>query len=109
MLCLFKHSAFTCGSGPPLFAVAENEITEELLAQYSAIHPSLDVDQEDRNQLKKLNLNAKAYQFDTRKTLILSGVYIGYLPFSYIQQEVQAGDIRIVHKNSYNFALSLAC
>ena len=59
--------------------------------------------------LKKLNLSAKSYQFDTRQTMILSGRYLGYMPQSYIQQELNAGEIRIIQPSvlTYQFNLSL--
>ena len=99
-----------CARGHPLFAIEDKHIDEPLLASYSAVHPGLDVDQAGRSQLHKLKLEAKAYQFDTRKTLILSGVYIGYLPLSYVEQDVKQGDIRLICAQSchYDFTLSLA-
>jgi DNA-binding transcriptional LysR family regulator len=41
--------------------------------------------------------------------MILSGKYIGYMPQSYIQQELNAGEIRIIQPSvlTYKFNLSL--
>ena len=41
--------------------------------------------------------------------MVLSGRYIGYLPQSYIQQELNHGEIRIIQPSSltYQFNLSL--
>lgn len=99
-----------CAKGHALYERKDELIDEQLLATFSAVHPGLDVDQAGRNQLYKLKLDARAYQFDTRKTLILSGVYIGYLPLSYVIDEVNSGDIRLVCARSchYDFTLSLA-
>jgi len=99
-----------CAKEHPLYQIEDKQIDEALLASYSAIHPGLDVDQAGRAQLQKLKLEARAYQFDTRKTLILSGLYIGYLPLSYVEREVQQGDIRLICAQSchYDFTLSLA-
>jgi LysR family transcriptional regulator, transcriptional activator for bauABCD operon len=98
-----------CARQHPLFSIKDENICESLLASYSAVHPGLDVDQAGRAQLHKLKLEARAYQFDTRKTLVLSGVYIGYLPISYIEQEVKQGEIRIICAQAcqYEFSLSL--
>lgn len=62
-----------------------------------------------KKQLTKLNLAAKAYQFDMRKSMILSGRYIGYMPQSYIQHELNMGLMRIIQPGSltYQFNLSL--
>jgi DNA-binding transcriptional LysR family regulator len=98
-----------CSKQHELFNQVDTFISEEKLASVPAIHPGIDIDGSGREQLKKLNLLAKAYQFDTRKAMILSGRYIGYLPQSYIQQELNNGDMRIIQPSSltYQFNLSL--
>lgn len=100
-LCCAKNHAF--------FDQVDSKITPKVLATASAIHPGIDIDTKGREQLTQLNLAAKAYQFDTRKALILSGRYIGYLPQSTIQQELNAGEMRIIRPSSltYQFDLSL--
>ncbi len=100
-LCCAKQHVF--------FDRLDAQISPEQLAKAPAIHPGIDVDSQGREQLKKLNLSAKSYQFDTRKTMILSGRYLGYMPQSYIQAELNAGDIRIIQpsKLTYQFNLSL--
>ncbi len=98
-----------CSSDHPYFDMKDDEITAEILAEAPSIHPGIDIDAEGREQLKKLNLSAKAYQFDTRKTLILSGCYIGYLPGSYIKNELASKQMRIIHFDTtkYQFNLSM--
>ena len=100
-LCCAKSHAF--------YDQVDNKITPEALATVPAIHPGIDIDAKGREQLTKLNLAAKAYQFDTRKALILSGRYIGYLPQSTIQRELNSGEVRIIQPSSltYQFDLSL--
>ena len=98
-----------CSHTHPFFQLKDDEISAEMLTQTPAIHPGIDIDAEGREQLKRLNLCAKAYQFDTRKTLILSGCYIGYLPLSYIQQELESKQLKIILRDSacYQFNLSM--
>ncbi|WP_354623135.1 LysR family transcriptional regulator [Psychromonas sp. MME2] len=98
-----------CGKKHPFFNKVDTHITSEDLATASSIHPGIDIEANGREQLKKLNLNAKAYQFDMRKTMIISGQYLGYMPQSYIQQELNAGEIRIIQPSTrtYQFDLSL--
>jgi DNA-binding transcriptional LysR family regulator len=98
-----------CGKKHPFFNKVDTHITSADLAAASSIHPGIDIEANGREQLKKLNLNAKAYQFDMRRTMILSGQYLGYMPQSYIQQELNAGDIRIIQPSTltYQFDLSL--
>jgi len=98
-----------CSKQHPFFNKVDTHITPEDLATVSSIHPGIDIEANGREQLKKLNFNAKAYQFDMRKTMILSGQYLGYMPQSYIQQELNAGEIRIIQPSTrtYRFDLSL--
>ncbi len=98
-----------CAKQHPFFNTVDSHITAEMLAKSPAIHPGIDIDAKGREQLKRLNLAAKAYQFDTRKAMILSGRFMGYMPQSYIQQELNQGEIRIIKPGSltYNFDLSL--
>lgn len=106
---LSEPMSLCCSRKHPFFKLADQLIGESELLQAQAIHPGIDIDSFGREQLKKLSLCAKAYQFDTRKIMILSGRYIGYLPQSYIQQELNNGEMRIIHENSmsYEFALSI--
>jgi len=98
-----------CGHSHPFFNKVDTQITDEDLASALAIHPGIDIDMSGKSQLTKLNLAAKAYQFDTRKAMILSGRYIGYMPQSYIQHELNMGLMRIIQPSSltYQFNLSL--
>lgn len=98
-----------CGNQHPFFELVDKDINTEMLASTPAIHPGIDIDTKGRDQLKKLNLAAKAYQFDTRKAMILSGRYLGYMPQSYIQLELNQGLIRIIKPSelTYQFDLSL--
>jgi DNA-binding transcriptional LysR family regulator len=98
-----------CSKQHPFFNKVDTQITPEDLASASSIHPGIDIETNGREQLQKLNLNAKAYQFDMRKTMILSGKYLGYMPQSYIQQELNTGEIRIIQPSTrtYRFDLSL--
>jgi DNA-binding transcriptional LysR family regulator len=98
-----------CSKKHPFFDVVDSQIGEAELAKASTIHPGIDIQSEGREQLQKLNLNAKSYQFDTRKAMIMSGKYLGYMPQSYVQSELNAGQIRIIKPSqlSYSFDLSL--
>ncbi|KGK01087.1 LysR family transcriptional regulator [Thalassotalea sp. ND16A] len=98
-----------CGKSHPFFNKVDGAISDDDLAAVAAIHPGIDIDGSGRQQLKKLNLAAKAYQFDTRKAMILSGHYIGFMSQSYIQEELNQGEIRLIQPSSrtYQFNLSL--
>ena len=98
-----------CGKKHAFFNKTDTQIEPHDLATTPAIHPGIDIDIDGREQLQQLNLSARAYQFDTRKAMIMSGKYIGFMPQSYIQQELNTGDIRIIQPSTrtYQFSLSL--
>jgi DNA-binding transcriptional LysR family regulator len=98
-----------CAKLHPFFNQVDSLISEQDLARAPAIHPGIDIDRTGKKQLQKLNLAARAYQFDSRKAMILSGKYIGYMPKSFIQQELNEGQMRIIQPSSltYQFDLSL--
>jgi DNA-binding transcriptional LysR family regulator len=97
-----------CSNRHAVFNLPDNDISSAQLSQLPAIHPGIDIDVSGREQLKKLNLVARAYQFDTRKSMILSGRYIGYLPQSYIQQELQNNTIRLIKPDTINYLFNLS-
>ncbi|HEY7865984.1 MAG TPA: LysR family transcriptional regulator [Psychromonas sp.] len=98
-----------CSKKHPFFNKVDTLISQAELGSVPAIHPGIDLDSSGIEQLQKLNLAAKSYQFDTRKAMILSGCYIGFMPQSYIQHELNHGEIRIIQPGqlSYPFNLSL--
>jgi DNA-binding transcriptional LysR family regulator len=98
-----------CGRKHVFFNTVDCEISNDDLASSATIHPGIDIDMDGREQLQQLNLCARAYQFDARKAMILSGRYLGFMPQSYIQQELNQGEIRIIQpsQRSYQFNLSL--
>ena len=100
-----------CSEQHPFFIESDSNISKSKLSSMPAIHPGIDIDAAGRTQLKKLNLNARAYQFDTRKAMVLSGRYLGYLPLSYIEEELTQGTMRTIHPDtmSYQFKQSLVC
>ncbi len=107
---IFSEKIYLCCSAQhPFFALSDSEISAEQLADCPAVYPGIDIDPLGRECLKKLNPTARAYQFDTRKAMLLSGRYLGYLPQSYIEQELSQGLIRIIQPDhmSYQFELSL--
>ncbi|NVK55104.1 MAG: LysR family transcriptional regulator [Alteromonadaceae bacterium] len=95
-----------CSSSHPLFAVAECDIDDSTLLAYPAVVPGVEISQAGRAQLKKLNAAATAYQFDSRKALIASGRFIGYLPQSYMEKEIRAGSFKVLAANRYVYHFS---
>ncbi|ROS01500.1 DNA-binding transcriptional LysR family regulator [Sinobacterium caligoides] len=96
-----------CGNKHPFFSLTDEQISDKQLASSAAIHPGMDIGTLGKEQLSKLNLAAKSYQFSTRKSMIMSGSYIGYMPGSYIQTEIEQGEIRIIKQDSLSYPFNL--
>lgn len=98
-----------CGAEHPLFSVNDANISTEQLHQAQTVHPGIEIDNLGIQKLQQLTLAAKSYQFDTRKAMILSGRYIGFLPKSSITNELKNNDVRMIKPETlhYQFDLSL--
>ncbi|MBU2071085.1 MAG: LysR family transcriptional regulator [Gammaproteobacteria bacterium] len=92
-----------CAAAHPLFTMADSTITDEVLAQYPAIHPGVDINPEGRKQLQKLQAGARAYQFDTRLALLLSGGYIGFLPQEIAKPYIDSRQLRYINPAQYQY------
>lgn len=100
-----------CGANHPLFNVADQDIELSLLQQYKTVHPGLDINPEGRRLLDALNCSAKAYAFDLRLALILSGGYLGFLPDTIALPYQQQHALRLLcpQKYQYPFEQYLVC
>lgn len=94
-----------CSSQHPLFHAEKDEqqITAEQLAQHPAVHPGVNINPEGRKLLQKLNTQARAYQFDTRVSLILSGAWIGFLPAAIAEPYIQSGELRYLQPDTWQY------
>jgi DNA-binding transcriptional LysR family regulator len=105
---LYQHVFSTpiflcCAAEHPLFNMADDKINDEMLSQHPAIHPGIDINPEGRKQLQKLNASARAYQFDTRLALLLSGGFIGFLPEEIAQPYINSGQLRYIKPSEYQY------
>jgi DNA-binding transcriptional LysR family regulator len=85
-----------CGNKHPFFTLSDDDISDEMLHASQTVYPGVDVNSAGIEQLRRLNLSARAYQFDTRTPLVLSGRYLGFFPLSYIQPYIDRGQVRLV-------------
>ncbi len=85
-----------CGAQHILYMRDDNSITDAELADCATVHPGIDVNLAGIKQLRDLNLSARAYQFDTRAPLVLSGNYLGFFPLSYIQGFIERQEMRLL-------------
>ncbi len=85
-----------CGSKHPLYEIDDDQITDEMLLECQGVYPGVDVNGAGIEQLRALNMAARAYQFDTRTPLVLSGRYLGFFPLSYIQPYIDRQQVRLL-------------
>ncbi|QBY04554.1 LysR family transcriptional regulator [Thalassotalea sp. HSM 43] len=97
-----------CGKGHPLFNAEQGKIEPHLLQQYPAIHPGIEINKQGKQVLQNLNFTARAYQFDARKAMLLSGRYLGFLPKQTIANELANGDIKLLFEDSLNYQFDLS-
>lgn len=100
----FKESYFLCcGSKHQLFQIDDVEISDEQLQSSMTVHPGVDINMTGIEQLQKFNLTARAYQFDTRLPLVLSGNYLGFFPMSYAQSYIDQGLLRTLQPDKRHY------
>jgi len=92
-----------CSANHPLFNSKDTQLSEANLADYDAIHPGVNINPEGRKFLQKLNTSARAYQFDTRLAMILSGAYIGFLPDAIAQPYLEQGQLRYIKPANFSY------
>lgn len=85
-----------CSQTNPLFELDANEITGEVVNQYTAIQPGLKPNSEANEQLSCMSLQGTAYFYETRLAMILSGKFIAFLPEAYAQPYVAKGQLKQV-------------
>lgn len=92
-----------CGAEHPLFGRPDSELDDALLIGFDAIHPGVNINPEGRKLLQRLNTTARAYQFDSRLSLILSGAYLGFMPDAITAPYVAAGELRYIRPETYQY------
>ncbi len=82
-----------CGRQHPLYGIQESE---ELLARVSeakVVHAGIQPSPAVGEQLANMNKAAISYFYEARLAMLLSGVYVGFLPENYAQSYVDGGDL----------------
>lgn len=96
----YSETYYLCiGRKHPLFDRPDSRISDDEVQQAVTVHPGVDVNLSGIQQFQTLTLGARAYQFETRTPLILSGLYQGFFPLSYIQSYLDRGEVRLLQPN----------
>ncbi|MEX1222218.1 MAG: LysR family transcriptional regulator [Idiomarina sp.] len=92
-----------CGNEHTLFPLHEHELKNTNFSDHLAIHPGVNINPEGRKLLQGLQTHARAYQFDTRLSLILSGAYLGFLPAAIAQPYIDNKQLRYLLPEQYQY------
>lgn len=91
-----EESCLYCAQGHPLYAVADDLLTRDMIAQADAVAPPLPPLPESET----LRVTATAADREGVAFLILTGCYIGYLPSHYARQWVERRTMRALLPDS---------
>ena len=102
------HCFLYCGDKHPLFSETEPQVLEERLLEAKFIHPGIYTNPEASAQVQGLQPGGRAYHYEPRAALILSGHYVGFLPESFAQRWVDSGRMKAILPEKKNHYLSIA-
>jgi len=85
-----------CGRGNNLFDLSEDQITDDMIKQVPVVHAGLKPHEEVHAQISEMNLTAVSYHYETRISLVLSGIYASFLPENVAQPYVRRGDLKAI-------------
>jgi LysR family transcriptional regulator, transcriptional activator for bauABCD operon len=96
---------FYCGAQHPCFPMADEAITDEMLAGYGCVDLNSYQDRAVESALNDLRAVARSGQSGPRLMLIMSGKYVGFLSRSFAEPWVSQGLIREIHKDTFKNSL----
>lgn len=99
-----ETSALFCGHGHPLFDVAEDELSLDVLRDYAFASRSYWCNQ-DLERLGMCKNTASVEQVEAQLILVLSGAYLAYLPTHYAQSWVDKGLLRSLLSAETSYAV----
>ena len=95
MIPLFREELrLYCGKGHPLFAIDPAALGREAVLDYPLIEPSVVDDAGFAQSLENFAISGQANSLDSRIMLVLSGLYLGFLPPQYAAPWIASGDLR---------------
>lgn len=97
-----------CSNNHTLFNEADPQQVAQKLTTAKFIHPGVHTNPEASAQVKNLNSVGRAYHYEPRAALILSGQYVGFLPEGFAQRWVDEGSLKAILPEQKNHYLSIA-
>ncbi|MBQ0785244.1 MAG: substrate-binding domain-containing protein, partial [Amphritea sp.] len=108
-LLMYKDkSLLYCGDRHPLFHEQDEQLINDTLRECKLVHAGVQTSPESILQLAEMNKAAEAYYYETRATMILSGVYVGFMAEKFAQQWVDRGRMRALLPETRSYNLQVA-
>jgi DNA-binding transcriptional LysR family regulator len=103
-----ERSLLYCAAGHPLFYADDDRLEDARLDDQQAIAPTFRLPPQAQDCYQALNCTASASDREGMAFLILTGLYIGYLPDHYAEAWVKEGRLRPLKPATRHYDLSLA-
>ena len=95
-----------CNHEHPLFKVLDTDIGDEVVSSMDAVAPTYAQTAQTKTHYQDLKTSATATDREGVAFLILTGCFIGYLPTHYAKRWIEAGHMRALNTEKYNFTTS---
>lgn len=102
------HCFLYCSDRHPLFRESEPDAILSRLGNYKFIHPGIYTNPEASAQVQGCHIAGRAYHYEPRAALILSGQYIGFLPESFARRWVESGRLKALLPEQKNHYLGIS-
>ncbi|SEG61016.1 LysR family transcriptional regulator [Marinobacterium lutimaris] len=103
-----ETSSLYCSAEHPLFACDDADIDLGLLARQEAVGQSFAPSPEMKKLLEQLNVTARASDREGIAFMILTGLYLGFLPDHYAERWVQSGQMRALCPRQMSYEMEYA-
>ncbi|MEM5528618.1 LysR family transcriptional regulator [Gammaproteobacteria bacterium AS21] len=97
-----------CAKEHPLFALQDDEITEQMINSAKLIHAGLKPHDKISHLLKDMNLAGYSYHYETRIAMVMSGEFICFLPKEIARPYVDSGELKAIVSDTKHFTLGVA-
>jgi len=97
-----------CSTEHPLALLPETDISDAMIEDVPLVHAGLKPHEEIYAQIARMNLAAVSYHYETRVSLLLSGIYASFLPENIARPYVEQGLLKVIAPHRKNYSLGAA-
>jgi DNA-binding transcriptional LysR family regulator len=108
-MALYDETAYLyCAANHPLFSRPDETIKNDELMTFDAVRPVFALSASGQKRHRALNETATATDREGIAFLVLTGLYIGYLPEHFAQRWTQTDQLRAVRPDDHNYRIKYA-